>query len=120
MKLQQAYFSESSMAGGWQLIGYMAPSGAGASETTNFAYGVGDIATGTSNNLQSEKTGWTARNKQALNECTAPAASAWSWQVKVSKATNTGNNGADIAFAASANGGAGCVALTPTFDKIGK
>ena len=119
MKLQQAYFSESSKAGGWQLIGYMAPSGAGASETTNFAYGVGDIPTGTSNNLTSAQIGWTARNKQALNECTAPAATSWSWQVQVSTA-DTGDNGADIAFAASANGGAGCVALTPTFDKIGK
>ncbi|SIN81332.1 hypothetical protein SAMN05720758_0001, partial [Fibrobacter sp. UWB11] len=25
VKLQQAYFSEASKAGGWQLIGYMAP-----------------------------------------------------------------------------------------------
>ena len=59
-------------------------------------------------------------NKAALNECVAPAENAWSWQVTVSKATNTGSNNADVAFAALANGGTGCVALTPTFDKIGK
>ena len=119
VKLQQAYYSERSVAGGWQLIGYMAPSGAGDSQTTNFAYGVGGLATGSDNNLAQPVIGWTARNLAALNECAAPAANAWSWQVQVSKATSS-DHGADVAFAASANGGTGCVALTPTFDKIGK
>ena len=36
VKLQQAYFSESNKAGGWQLIGYMAPGE--NSSTTNFSY----------------------------------------------------------------------------------
>ena len=121
VKLQQAYFSERNKAGGWQLIGYMAPSGDGPSQTTNFAYGVGALPTGQDDALDGEgKIGWTARNKAALNECVAPAENAWSWQVTVSKATNTGSNNADVAFAALANGGTGCVALTPTFDKIGK
>ena len=112
MKLQQAYFSESSMAGGWQLIGYLAPSGAGANQTTNFTYEGGITAAG-SDDLSDEVEGWAASNRQNLNECTAGK----NWTVMLSKASGTTQ--ADIAFAASA-GDAGCVALTPTFDKIGK
>ena len=113
VKLQQAYFSESSMAGGWQLIGYLAPSGAGKNETTNFKYS-GAIAEDGSDNLSGGNVeGWAAENKQNLNECTA----AKNWTVTLSMASGTTQ--ADIAFTSSA-GSAGCVALTPTFDKIGK
>lgn len=118
VKLQQAYFSESNMGGGWQLIGYMAPSGDGESKTTNFEYGVGDIAASTSSDLSGGKIGWTAKNRIALNECKIP--STHSWQVKVSK-TNTAANsaGEDVAFESKALT-AGCIALTPSFEKIGK
>ena len=113
MKLQQAYFSESSMAGGWQLIGYLAPSGAGANQTTNFTYGTGDIAVDGSDKLSSNKEGWSATNRANLNECTADK----NWTVTLALASGTTQT--DITFTASA-GAAGCVALTPTFDKIGK
>ena len=114
VKLQQAYFSESSMAGGWQLIGYLAPNNG---STTNFDYRSGDIAEDGSDALSSDKLGWGANNKANLNECTAQTGTGNNWTVTLSKATGTTQ--ADIAFAASA-GAAGCVALTPTFDKIGK
>ena len=115
MKLQQAYFSESNMAGGWQLIGYMAPSSAGESETTNFKYGnqLG-IAKDQSNALASNVVGWDAKNKINLNEC----ASGVNWTVTLSKKSSS-TAGADIGFSSSA-GAAGCVALTPTFDMIGQ
>ena len=111
MKLQQAYFSESNMAGGWQLIGYQAPNNG---TTTNFEYGIElPIGAQSSDALSTGKVGWNAKNKVALNECS----SAVNWTVTLSKASGT--TSADISFAASA-GDAGCVALTPTFDKIGK
>ena len=117
VKLQQAYFSESNMAGGWQLIGYMAPSGDGASKTTNFEYGVGQITAGQTVELDATgKTGWTAKNRIALNECTIP--SDYNWSVKVALAS-TGNNGKDVGFTSAAKG-TGCISLTPSFEKIGK
>lgn len=116
VKLQQAYFSEASMAGGWQLIGYMAP-GVNSS-TTNFNYTPEGIAPAASNGLASGVVGWAASNKNNLNECTAGK----NWTVTLSK--TIGNNQTDITFAATAGAvsanAAGCVALTPTFDKIGK
>ena len=111
VKLQQAYFSESNMAGGWQLIGYSAPNNG---STTNFTYGNSlGITAQNSDALSASKIGWDAKNNVALNEC----ASAVNWTMTLSKSTGTTSD--DIRFAASA-GDAGCVALTPTFDKIGK
>ena len=111
VKLQQAYFSESNMAGGWQLIGYQAPNNG---TTTNFEYGIElPIGAQSSDALSTGKVGWNAKNKVALNECS----SAVNWTETLSKASGT--TSADISFAASA-GATGCVALTPTFDKIGK
>ena len=121
MKLQQAYFSESNKAGGWQLIGYMAPGN--NSETTNFNYHPGSaIAVGGSADLSTTAVvGWQAANKVNLNEC-AGDGSTYHWQVSMTAGTTTTNGQADVVFAAtaSANNGTGCVALTPTFDKIGK
>ena len=119
MKLQQAYFSESNMAGGWQLIGYMAPGS--NSETTNFKYDPDGIPVGESDELSDAVVGWKAGNKVTLNECATASGGAVSyhWTVTLSKTTATTGGNADVAFAASA-GDAGCVALTPTFDKIGK
>lgn len=53
VKLQQAYFSEASKAGGWQLIGYQAPNGG---STTNFTYS-GDITAAGSDALEAAKVG---------------------------------------------------------------
>jgi type IV pilus assembly protein PilA len=113
VKLQQAYFSESNMAGGWQLIGYLAPNNG---ETTNFIYDKGDIAKDASDGVTDQKDGWKAANKANLNECQGAGAT-FNWTVKVQK--KSGSSQDDITFTASA-GPAGCVALTPTFDKIGK
>jgi len=116
VKLQQAYFSERNVAGGWQLIGYMAPSGDVASQTTNFQYGVGDIATGSENDLESTSpVGWSAKNKATLNECVSADDN---WTVTLAKSTDA-SKGADVTFT-SAVATDGCKALTPTFDKIGK
>ena len=121
VKLQQAYFSESNMAGGWQLIGYMAPGVNSA--TTNFNYHPGtDIAVGGSAALgTSAKLGWQAANKVNLNECSGNG-STYHWQINMTSGSATTNGQADVVFAAtaSASNGTGCVALTPTFDKIGK
>ena len=118
VKLQQAYFAESGKAGGWTLIGYTAPNGG---ETTNFYYGIGSIGTQASTTVSSSTLGWSASNRTALNECAAGSAAAKefttasNWNVYLA----AGASVQDVAFSASANG-AGCVALTPTFDKIGK
>ncbi|SHL87733.1 hypothetical protein SAMN05720470_12121 [Fibrobacter sp. UWOV1] len=111
MKLQQAYFSEANQAGGWQLIGYMAPGN--NSSTTNFNYTPGDLGPKESSDLADAVKAWAASNTANLNECKAGE----NWTVKLSKVT--GDTQTDITFTASA-GTAGCVALTPTFDKIGK
>ena len=112
MKLQQAYFSESNMAGGWQLIGYQAPNDG---KTTNFEYGTTlGIEKDQSDAVTSLTVGWDAKNNVNLNECK----SAVNWTVKIQKASSS-TAGDDIKFTANA-GDAGCVALTPTFDKIGQ
>ncbi len=103
------------MAGGWQLIGYMAPGV--NSKTTNFEYDPGSIAVDASAKLDGTgKTGWQAKNPQNLNECQGGS---FHWTVKLTSASATTNGNADVAFEAKADA-AGCVALTPTFDKIGK
>ena len=120
VKLQQAYFSEANKVGGWQMIGYMAPSGDVASETTNFKYNPSDaIGVATSIALGTGDTrGWTAENKVNLNECKAGV----NWAIDMTKSTDT-NKGDDVVFKAlidvtSQNGG--CAALTPSFTNIGK
>ena len=46
MKLQQAYFAEQNLIGGWTMIGYKDPSGSSTGgNTTNFTYGSGDGCT---------------------------------------------------------------------------
>ena len=114
MKLQQAYFSERSEAGGWQLIGYMAPGV--NSKTTNFEYAPGsDIGTASSIALAtSDKLGWQAHNVATLNECAI--GDNWKVNMKIASGSATAQ---DVIFTAWVKAG-GCSALTPTFDKIGK
>ena len=117
VKLQQAYFSERSVAGGWQLIGYMAPSGDQPSKTTNFEYTPGALSVTGETAASASTVAWEAKNVANLNECPVGK----NWTVSVQKeADNT--KGTDIKFEATANAlsKAGCIALTPTFDKIGK
>ena len=115
MKLQQAYFSEASKAGGWQLIGYMAPGV--NSKTTNFEYSptsaikVDGSATLTSRDI----VGWQAHNVATLNECSIGD----NWKVNMKVNTAEGATAQDIIFSSTVTAG-GCAALTPTFDKIGK
>jgi len=123
VKLQQAYFSESLKAGGWQLIGYSAPGNNGL--TTNFAYGMGNkIASNTAVSVSGTPTVWVATNLANLNECSGTAGTAGMntsasgpWKVTIQQ--GTGNANQDLIFDASVTG-AGCQALTPSFDKIGK
>lgn len=120
MKLQQAYFSESAKVGGWTLIGYTAPN---EGNTTNFLYGIGTIGTQASADLADGTVAWQAANKNQLNDCAAVTGA-------TAKSNITGANWSitlktidgqvsDVGFTAAANG-AGCVALTPSFEKIGK
>lgn len=114
VKLQQAYFSEASKAGGWQLIGYMAPGV--DSKTTNFEYAPGDaIDVAQSVTLSTTNTlGWQAHNIATLNECAI--GDNWTVELKIASGSATAQ---DVIFTAAANG-AGCQALTPTFANIGK
>ena len=113
VKLQQAYFSESNVMGGWVLIGYVGPGASdaganGSSHTTNFSYS-GNL--GVSDTTSTTTTGWQANSIPVLNDC--PANSAWTVSVVKSNA--------EVSFtAATPTGQAGCKALTPTFDKIGQ
>ena len=122
VKLQQAYFAESLKAGGWTLIGYTAPGN--NAKTTNFVYGIGGIAEDTTVAVSSATVGWTADNLANLNECAQGSqntgkntATTANWTVSVTQGTGTSNQ--ELVFTAAVNG-AGCTALTPTFDKIGK
>ena len=83
------------MAGGWQLIGYMAPNNG---TTTNFTYGnAKGIADKESDAITSAKQGWDAKNNVNLNECK----SAVNWTVSIVKSSSS-NAGDDIKFTASA------------------
>ena len=114
VKLQQAYFSEASKAGGWQLIGYMAPGV--DSKTTNFEYS-GSIGTADAVALESAVVGWQAHNVANLNECAI--GDNWKVSLSVAAATSATTAGQDILFDATVTAG-GCEALTPTFKNIGK
>ena len=122
VKLQQAYFAESLKAGGWTLIGYTAPGNNGA--TTNFVYGIGGIAVNSVAAVSSATVGWTADNRDNLNECQKGnqtegknTSTTANWTVSVTQGTGISNQ--ELVFTAAVNG-AGCTALTPTFDKVGK
>lgn len=115
VKLQDAYVSESNLVGTWAKIGYVAPGAPKAGEdgtTTNFTYtGAITVDTLAVADLSEFKEGWKAAARVALNDC-PPTASAWTVSVK----GNT--NGNSVSYKADPPE---CgVALTPTFNKIGK
>ena len=109
--MQQAYYSENNLAGGWTLIGYTAPGNNGT--TANFTY---SGATVDESGVTAAVTGaWKANNIATLNDCTPGAGGSANWTVST---VAIGSDGQDSYEAAVAN--TACKALTPTFDKIGK
>ena len=114
VKLQDAYVSESNLVGTWAKIGYVAPGAPKAGEqgtTTNFTY-TGAITSDSLAVANLQKTeGWKATARVALNDC-PPTTSAWTVSVK----GNTNGNSVSYEADPPACG----VALTPTFNKIGK
>ncbi len=91
------------MIGGWKKIGYV------MNATTNFTY-AGDTEDGTVAVTVGKTDAWNATSKVALNDCTIGA----KWQLNVVGAAN-GNSVNYTAITPTCG-----VALTPTFDKIGK
>ena len=111
VKLQQAYFSESNVYGGWTLIGYTAPGTDG--KTTNFTFtpAAGLAANGTTS--AATQGAWQAANNVKLNDC-GPAVH---WQVNLEKVDDS-QEGYEAVMAADTDGA--CQSLTPTFTNIGK
>lgn len=119
VKLQQAYISEDGSIGTWALIGYKGPGegSADSSKTTNFSYSNGVEAKDTL--PAQDKIGWTAKNNVQLNDCSANS----TWTIAMKKADASSAAAGDAIFTAKVGGeqsNAGCTALTPSFDKIGK
>ena len=118
MKLQQAYYAEQNLFGGWSMIGYTAP---GSGETTNFFYGEAFDHNTTTNNASG--IGWAADNKVVLNECAKgtkvtsknqSGVQGGNWPITVT--ANTAGSG-DVTFT-SAVATADCKALTPAVESI--
>jgi hypothetical protein len=112
VKLQQAYFSESSKYGGWELIGYVGPgdrSSAKSTYTTNFEYD-GSALESNSTSTTAVTNAWKAKNRAKLNDC----GSAYNWTITLAAVADEKDS-----YNAAVSG-TGCEALTPTFAKIGK
>ncbi|MBO5422924.1 MAG: hypothetical protein J6A06_03950 [Fibrobacteraceae bacterium] len=110
--MQQAYYSESAVAGGWTLIGYTMTS------TTNFKFlenGTVEngVAAASSTALGTASVTWGAQNKAALNDCTIDS----KWQLTVAKNSAAGGG---ARYGAEVTGGptGKCVILTPSFGKL--
>jgi hypothetical protein len=109
--MQEAYFSERNTYGGWQTIGYTAPGTSAADDngsgyTPNFTYTGGFDKTTTD---ETSGDGWQAANRSKLNDC--DEGSTWT----VALIEPSGNTDG---YSTTVDGGAGCSALTPTFDLI--
>lgn len=107
--MQQAYYSENNLAGGWTLIGYTAPGTDG--KTNNFTFTSGTTLTAENTTSAAVNDAWEAANNAKLNDC-APGKN---WVVKLTAVAD----GQD-AYTANVAGGADCKALTATFENIGK
>ena len=110
VKLQDAFVSESGTNwGSWHMIGY-------TMNTSNNVFSYDSVTTTTSGTgvLGTAVAVWKATPKAALNDCTTSNF----WQLKISKATGTGANGA--VYDAEVSGGAGgnCDVLVPGFGKL--
>ena len=109
VKLQQAYFSESNVYGGWTIIGYTAPGTDG--KTNNFTFTSGATLTAENTTSSAVDDAWEAANNVKLNDCDPGK----NWVVKLTAVAD----GQD-AYTANVAGGADCKALTATFENIGK
>jgi hypothetical protein len=109
VKLQQAYFSESNVYGGWTLIGYTAPGADG--KTNNFTFTSGATLTAENTTSGAVADAWEAANNVKLNDCEPGK----NWVVELTAVAD----GQD-AYTANVAGGADCKALTATFENIGK
>lgn len=123
IKLQKAYMSEKGGVGTWKKIGYAAPgkkvsSGSALTyETSYFTYGGSDVEINATvkraelaTKLSSEKIGWIAKNRNALNECAAGN----QWTVKIVAINDTTvQYKADVGDVSAA-----CVALVPNWNQI--
>lgn len=121
VKLQQAYFAEQNLIGGWTMIGYTAPNNG---QTTNFNYGENG-AHDTTYTSVSNVIGFAADNRIQLNECDAGTGvtssnatnvSSANWTITVSAATSGSGATGDVSFVADTD----CKSLTPSFTNIGK
>lgn len=113
IKLQQAYFSEASKYGGWDLIGYVGPgerNSATSTYTTNFQYTAENLASN-STSTDAVSKAWKAHNVSKLNDCQPGD----NWYIDLADASTTERD----SYTATVTG-TGCSGLTPTFDKIGK
>lgn len=114
VKLQQAYVSEAATAfGNWNIIGYKAPGDNG--NTTNFAFTEGSISfsNGTAELTDANQIAWQAQNKAKLNDC-APAVN---WTVAVAKSADAAG---EAKFTPALANKDNCLALTPSFETLGK
>lgn len=116
MKLQQAYISEAATAiGNYKIIGYSTPGQ--DSKTTNFDYTELAANAAWTNNTTALSTtavtGWQAKSNVKLNDCDAQS----TWTVTVVGSTSMAG---EATFTANLPTDTDCMALTPTFDKIGK
>ena len=112
VKLQQAYFSESSQYGGWELIGYVGPgdrNSAQSTYTTNFEYDGSALASNSTSTAETAGA-WKASNRAKLNDCGVSD----NWKIKLNAVSEEKDS-----YEATVTG-TGCEALTPTFAKIGK
>jgi len=119
VKLQEAYISESAVAGNWKLIGYMAPNQTSAtatsSTTTNFKYEQVDFGESAKVTDLAGESGWKASNIVALNDCTvASGVGACSWEIQLFGESN----GNGVTYGAKMTG-SGAEQLTPSFGKLG-
>ena len=113
MKLQDAYFTEQNMYGGWGKIGYTA-AGTGNSTSfrgTTFTYSAEALAWN-SEDTDAHTNAWVGSNTEtALNDC----AKNNKWTISLKQATKQVTE-----YTVAAPTDNNCKVLTPSFEKIGK
>lgn len=113
VKLQSAYFAETTKLGGWTLIGYKAPgtaSSATNSKSNNFEYDGSAIDANTAV-VAATADSWKAKNNNKLNDC----GSAFHWHIKSVWSDN------NVTYEPTIDGETAgeCTALTASFTQIG-
>lgn len=113
VKLQSAYFAETTKLGGWTLIGYKAPGTATSatnSKSNNFEYDGSAIDANTAV-VTATTDSWKAKNNNKLNDC----GSAFHWHIKSVWSDN------NVTYEPTIDGETAgeCTALTASFTQIG-